>query len=102
MLFSGLTKSICKISYAGESIIEDLGELHVWADKQMGLIEHAAVNYIVDNFVLKAVDAVRKYNHKITDFIIDTHIAIQTLVTNSIIEGYRITKAPIRELFACY
>lgn len=97
-----MTKSICKVSYAAETVIADLGELHIWADKQMGMVEHAAVNYVIDNVVLKAVDGVRRYHNKIVDFIIDAHIGIQRLVTNTIIEGYRVSKAPIRELFACY
>ncbi|XP_045464126.1 protein lethal(3)malignant blood neoplasm 1-like [Harmonia axyridis] len=97
----GLTKTVCHISYAGEAAIEKLGNFAIGMNYEVRKLDHAIANYVTDNIILKAVDTIRKGHNDVVKFIVGTHVAFTKFATNTIIEVYRTTKSPIRELLAC-
>ncbi|KAL3289244.1 hypothetical protein HHI36_003676 [Cryptolaemus montrouzieri] len=97
----GVLQNLCTVSYAAEDMIEKVGDLQLFASEQIALIDRSVINYVTDNIVMKVVNGVRKYHIAVVGFLIDSHVAWDRLVVNVLIEGYRMTKAPVRELFAC-
>ncbi|XP_044755092.1 uncharacterized protein LOC123314041 [Coccinella septempunctata] len=97
----GLTKTVCRVSYAGEAVIEKLGDFAIGMNHEVRKIDHAIANYVTDNIILKAVDAIRRGHNDVVKFIVATQVGFTKFATNTIIEVYRTTKAPIRELLAC-
>ncbi|KAK9891162.1 hypothetical protein WA026_013479 [Henosepilachna vigintioctopunctata] len=98
----GLTKSICRVSFVAEDLIENLGEFHMRVDRKIDEIDRSVVDYVTDKIIKRAVDVVRRNHIAFVAFLVDAHIGLDRFIYNSIIEAYRITKSPVRELFACH